>query len=189
MRLVLVILLWGSAFAAGAQKQTTPCPDKPRVAASDGRIEFVDCHGVVKSSSPLPFVQPAVPSSEQMASDAETSKALQESVRAHFRFDTDSYKHAADVYRWQHTSSIIIFWVVVVLVLSGLILAILQFSIAMQAQLAHSRLKPDANTTFEASLKGLKVSSSVIGLLILGMSMAFFGLYIKFVYPIQNNGQ
>jgi hypothetical protein len=37
----------------------------------------------------------------------------------------------------------------------------------------------------EISTTGLKVSSSVLGVVILAMSMAFFYLYTRYVYPIQ----
>jgi hypothetical protein len=41
-------------------------------------------------------------------------------------------------------------------------------------------------TRFEISAKGLVVNSSVLGVIILTLSIAFFYLYLVYVYPIQN---
>ena len=40
-------------------------------------------------------------------------------------------------------------------------------------------------TELEASVKGIKVSSPVLGVIILVISLLFFYLYLAFVYPIQ----
>jgi hypothetical protein len=44
----------------------------------------------------------------------------------------------------------------------------------------------DCGSEFEATLQGIKRKSSVLGLLILAISMVFFYLYLKYVYPITN---
>ena len=41
-------------------------------------------------------------------------------------------------------------------------------------------------THLELSAKGIVVNSSVLGVIILGLSLAFFYLYLVYVYPIQN---
>ena len=41
-------------------------------------------------------------------------------------------------------------------------------------------------TQIEASLQGIKVSSPVLGVIILTISLLFFYLYLYFVYPIEN---
>jgi hypothetical protein len=42
----------------------------------------------------------------------------------------------------------------------------------------------DLNTQFEANFKGIKVSSPVLGVIILTLSLLFFYLYLVYVYPI-----
>ncbi|OCX54716.1 hypothetical protein BEL04_10860 [Mucilaginibacter sp. PPCGB 2223] len=44
---------------------------------------------------------------------------------------------------------------------------------------------PQTATTFEVSKDGLKINSAVIGLIILVVSIVFFFLYLRFVYPIH----
>ena len=70
---------------------------------------------------------------------------------------------------------------VVLLVLAGMYFSWLQFSAALKKDGASG----DAvGTTFEASATGLKVSSPVVGIIILAISLAFFYLYLIHIYPI-----
>ena len=86
------------------------------------------------------------------------------------------YIHRHKGFEWNHTSTIIIFWVVVVIVVAGVTLSILEF---------RKDLKNPAPTVLKFSLKeGIEVSSSVIGVILLTFSLVFFYLYLKEVYPI-----
>jgi hypothetical protein len=44
---------------------------------------------------------------------------------------------------------------------------------------------PDGGTSLELSTTGLKVSSPVLGVVILALSLGFFYLYLVYAYPIQ----
>jgi len=93
--------------------------------------------------------------------------------------------HRQRALQWNLTSSIIIFWSVIFLVFSGIFFAGVQFYIAMQfARKRGSMQNEDLNTQLEAGEKGVKVSSPVLGVIILVISMLFFYLYLKYVYPI-----
>lgn len=226
------LLTLALAIQAPAGKKAV-CPETQKL-ADDGSVVFIDCHGkVTRATANSPKAKTEAsrqPGGEEsrvvILPDSPVAQAYQESLRAGFQYDIDSVAHRRKVLDWQHTSSVVIFWVVVLLVLGGLMLAALQFWGAMRAQLLHTQLvaaspgvvstattataslsvSGAANTapagpgstspaagdsgasTFEASLKGIKISSSVIGLIVLAMSMAFFYLYLKFVYPIQTLG-
>ncbi|MGH7596078.1 MAG: hypothetical protein ACREOI_06975 [bacterium] len=121
-------------------------------------------------------------------------------------FDISSLQHRRRVFDWQHVSSIIIFWVVIIIVFVGLAFSGIQFYISMQSSLAGSKKRrpqsalaegqpenvespPAEVAEFEASLQGIKVKSSVLGIIILGISLAFFYLYLAHVYPISEVGQ
>lgn len=78
------------------------------------------------------------------------------------------------VFQWQYISSIIIFFVVILIVLMGLFLSYLQFKRAA-----------DTNTKLEIGNGGIKVDTAVIGLAILTLSLSFLFLYLKYVYPIS----
>lgn len=106
----------------------------------------------------------------------------------------ESLKHRFDTFQWQQQSGKIIFWVVILIVFIALLFAAIQFRISMTqskiAQLKEGINKPGAGTgeevhTVELSLKGVKVNSSVLGVVILVISLAFLYLYLVFVYPIN----
>ena len=85
------------------------------------------------------------------------------------------------VFEWQMTSTMVSFWVVIGLVLAGLVFAAIQFLRAMRAPAGD----PDLTTDLEISGKGIKVSSPVLGIIILTISLGFFYLYLRHVYPIE----
>jgi hypothetical protein len=67
------------------------------------------------------------------------------------------------------------------LVGAGIVFAALQFRIGLKRTTADAR---DIATELDLSTKGVKVSSPVLGVIILVISFAFFYLYLVYVYPI-----
>lgn len=99
----------------------------------------------------------------------------------YFAYFTEGYQHRQRVFHWQLLSSKIIFIVVVMLVFSGVVFAAIQFYAGLK-----SKVQSGAEvTTFEAGSSGLKVSSPVLGIIILVISLAFFYLYLVHIYPIE----
>jgi len=84
-------------------------------------------------------------------------------------------------YTWQHWGTYVIYMVVVILVFSGLIMAWRQFN----AGLDTNGSGPAVNT-IEISKSGIKLSSPVLGLIILVISLGFFYLFIDEVYPLRD---
>lgn len=93
---------------------------------------------------------------------------------------------------------------VIAIVIMGLVLSYKQFKLnermlvpAKTISTSHSEintvsesltLKPAevfTTNTIELSKDGIKISTAVIGLIILTLSIAFFFLYLKYVYPIS----
>lgn len=114
------------------------------------------------------------------------------------------------VFEWQHISTVIIFILVVVIVSMGLFLSYKQFEFNMEMARKHydapvkvsgkkndtQDLAPaksksgtheehESSTTFEIGKGGIKINSAVIGLIILAMSIGFFFLYLRYVYPVH----
>lgn len=111
----------------------------------------------------------------------EENKALQQaSISEYFHHIMESNRHQRDVFHWQLISAKIIFAVVILLVIAGIYFAAVQFHHGMKKGSGES-----GGTEFEASLKGIKVSSPVLGVIILTISLAFFYLYLLYVYPID----
>ena len=122
----------------------------------------------------------------------ETPKML----RAREEYTVFAWKNRQDAFAWQSVSTKVIFWVVIVVVLTGLYLSWMQFNLAHKMPLTKTTQtkKGQSNkanpsdqieaSTIEVTTSGVKITSSVIGLIILVLSIVFFFLYLKFVYPI-----
>ncbi len=114
----------------------------------------------------------------------EGTAALRRALTAYYEYRVTGYQHRQRVFAWQLLSSRIIFVLVIFLVLTGVYFSWLQFRSAMKGGTPFAEQAQD--TTFEASTSGLKVSSPVLGVIILALSLAFFYLYLLYVYPIND---
>jgi glucose uptake protein GlcU len=97
---------------------------------------------------------------------------------AYWKYQREVIDHTRKVYEWQHISSIIIFYVVIFLVLVGVGFSWLQFKAAAYK---------GESEELDASMKGVKITSSTLGVVILVLSMCFFYLYLRYVYPVNVN--
>ena len=98
-------------------------------------------------------------------------------------------------FAWQYYSSIVIFILVVMIVLFGLYLSYSQFSLVSNMikknEERNDKIKLDTTNIeilkadLEIHKDGVKISTAVVGLVILVISIVFFFLYLKFVYPIH----
>jgi hypothetical protein len=122
--------------------------------------------------------------------DAQTRQAYQDALREYYQYRKSGLEHRQRVFAWQHMSSIAIFVVVLALVSCGIYFAALQFHRDLPARgVRHADpvASPStaATSSVEISASGVKVSSPVLGVIILVISLAFFYLYLAVVYPIR----
>lgn len=115
--------------------------------------------------------------------DEATRAACWKAYRARLEYFESGLQHRTRVFWWQHMSSRIIFAVVLLLVCAGIFFAWIQFRHDLGA--AESATSEGAKEhSVELSTSGIKVSSPVLGVIILTLSFAFFYLYLVYVYPI-----
>jgi hypothetical protein len=139
-----------------------------------------------------------------------SSKEIEAAEERYFKF---AWKNREDVFWWQSVSSRILFCVVIGVVVVGLFLSWLQLSnahkmpttltvapVQQQAQVGQQPNTQEAKppnvpaaatdsasvSTVEVSATGFKITSSVIGLIILLLSIVFLLLYLKYIYPITS---
>lgn len=118
--------------------------------------------------------------------DPETTDACWKAYRARLSYYETGLAHRSRVFAWQHFSTRIIFFVVNGLVLVGVLFAWMQFRRGLeQAALGDDASAAQPGHEIELSMKGVKVSSPVLGVIILTLSLAFFYLYLVYVYPIK----
>jgi len=118
----------------------------------------------------------AFPASPPVTAGETTRTHFAATLKSYYDYRQAGYDHRLRVFKWQHVSTIIIFFIVIGLVITGVYFAAIQF---------HRGKSPDT-TEVELSVKGVKVRSPVLGVIILTLSLGFFYLYLAYVYPIQN---
>jgi len=102
-------------------------------------------------------------------------------------YGTWGLTHRRRVFEWQHQSSRIIFVSVLFLVFTGVGFSGIQFYRSLRESVGSvpGGAADEARVShIELSTGGLKISSPVLGVIILGLSLAFFYLYLVYVYPI-----
>jgi hypothetical protein len=129
--------------------------------------------------------EPAKP--PEYLQDEQTMSLYLKSWQAYYNYLSQGLSYRLKVFRWQALSSIIIFYTVLILVFAGILFSGIQFYKSMKYAPGKGQEGKTSQTLteFEASATGIKVSSPVLGVIILVISLAFFYLYLVYVYPIQ----
>ena len=149
-------------------------------------------------------VTTALPSApgDVVLTDGPTRQKYLAAMQRYYDYRADGYAYRSRVFEWQLLSSRAIFAIVLALVGAGMYFAAVQFRVAMQEASRRiskattagaapvtadaAETKSTLATQIEVSAKGIIVNSSVLGVIILGLSLAFFYLYLVYVYPIHN---
>ncbi|MCG8698265.1 MAG: hypothetical protein MI922_09445, partial [Bacteroidales bacterium] len=113
-------------------------------------------------------------------------------------YNVFAFKHRIKVYKWQLVSAKIIFVISIIIVLVGLYMSYLHFRISTKVSLSSddsSQVNNKSNnntsespTSFQFGKDGIKIQSTVIGLIILVISIVYFLMYLKYIYPIKDIG-
>jgi hypothetical protein len=122
-----------------------------------------------------------------------------ENVRSWYAYQIRTREHTMDLCCRQAFWSELIFYLVLALVGAGMALSWMQFRLSFRSGHAAAVSATSASTIEQAAdgsvrntiaditinMSGLTVKSSMLGIVILAMSLAFFFLFLKYVYPIQ----
>lgn len=114
--------------------------------------------------------------------DEATNKAFLDAMGEYYRYRSSGLRHRSRVFEWQLVSSKVIFTTVLMLVAAGMVFAAIQFRVGLRRP---EGAPADVPTQVDVSATGVKVSSPVLGVIILVISLAFFYLYLVYVYPIS----
>jgi hypothetical protein len=148
---------------------------------SDGttrRVESSITQSPIESGGAASSLAPAAP--PEWLKDAATNQAFLDSAREYYAYKASGLRYRSRVFEWQLFSSRIIFATVILLVASGMVFAAIQFRVGLR----RPSVAADA-TQIDLSAGAIKVSSPVLGVIILVISLAFFYLYLVYVYPIS----
>lgn len=172
----LAIILCGAPSSAGVPtKSASPSQHAFDSALDDAGTQKTGEVSAVSSrwANALDVVLPPAPDTAKFIERGAEDYAR--SIHLYYAYYGTALAHRRDLFGWQLWSSRVIFWLVVLLVLSGVVLAIIQFF----------RDRTQTISTVAASPKGIQVSSPVLGVILLTLSLAFFYLYLVYVYPIH----
>ena len=103
-------------------------------------------------------------------------------IASQFKLDEEKIKR--DSYVFQRNENVILLYMVVLVTLSGVALAGLQL-LASYSLAAGGKGKLTEGGELKYSAQGVSFKSSVVGLMILAMSFAFFSVFIVYVYTFQ----
>jgi len=132
------------------------------------------------------FDDPMLPESPNaLLADSLTNKKYQAALQEYYDYHIYGLKHRMKVFSWQLFSSKLIFVVVLILVFAGIYFAAVQFHVGIKQAREKSEEYND-RTELSASMEGIKVSSPVLGVIILVISLAFFYFYLVYVFPIED---
>lgn len=191
---VLVVLSLSALSSPLHAQATSPAASRPTSVATVS----VFATAAAEAQSNAPDANPRAPSSALVESDA---KDLAEYIKWQRQFARESWN-------WHLSSTKLLMYVVLAIVFFGLFITYLQFTRddprgrkrrrvgrVSQAEGVASEQAEEAEEAEEAvavsasklkvGLDGFEMSSQIIGLLVLGFSLAFFYLYVKVVYPMQ----
>jgi len=208
----VLVLLANLAAAQGTTPQSppsgqaqAPSAPAPRVVSRniqpDGTIELTYSDGSKRrvalespaasggGSGAAEAASPVAP--PEWLKDPATNQAFLDAMGEYYRYRASGLRHRSRVFEWQLLSSKFIFVTVLMLVGAGMVFAAIQFRAGLRrpkgegAAGAAVPAVPDVATQIDLSATSVKVSSPVLGVIILVISLAFFYLYLVYVYPIS----
>lgn len=102
---------------------------------------------------------------------------------------SDEQQIRADNFTFQRSENVVLMWMVVSITIAGVVLAGIQLWASYSlAKLAHSNME-GMGSDVGLSKDKLAVQSSVIGVVVLTISFAFFLVFVLYVYTFQNPDQ
>jgi hypothetical protein len=125
----------------------------------------------------------------QSEEDQSAQRSCLSARRAYYDYYAAGLTRRTKVYEWNNLSTRVIFVVVLGLVGIGVYFSWKQFFGVMRPAAVTDRQAPAetaeaAYTELEAGIRGIRVKSPVLGVVLLAVSLAFFYLYLVFVYPV-----
>jgi hypothetical protein len=174
-----------------------PCNKRAAFDPTTDSVQILDCHDKAVSQQSVKSVEqnakPATPALQALNIDPSVLKSNND----YAVWQNDYTKR---IFEHQNSYTVVIFIVVNVLVVAGLFFAWIQFNATLHLS-RHIRASTrrvskeagnrEADSTswtvqqFKVGPDGVAISSSFIGLIILGFSMGFYLMYLKYVYPIR----
>ncbi len=148
---------------------------KERKSAEQEKKDMASLSGSGSRDPLMPLAPPPA------IADQLTNEKYMAALREYYDYNVSGLRHRHAVFKWQLLSSKVIFVVVLMLVFAGIYFAAVQFHRPLKRGDKAGALESEVDVT----IKGIKVRSPVLGVVILVISLVFFYLYLVYVYPIN----
>lgn len=184
------------------------------LAGKDGKAPDPTVRRQVQLAPESPAPDPELSLAQTWLKDsAEVKQAYLARIAAGYLRDAEILAERKEAFAWQAWVSKFIFWAVHAILFVAVLLSVIEFFHAFQtrrqaptakdalekqhlrrsnlagasaAQTAHFAEPPGSSETeFKLSLEGIALKTALHGLAILAIALAFYFLYLKFVYPIE----
>lgn len=192
--MTLLFLMTTSLVLAQGEKDTPKDRRSAVDAANDAiRANAGEAAQNDNNDGSKPKADPLLPPEPYPFATAETKEKYERALRGLYEYRERGYSFRSKVFDWNLISSKIIFCVVLSLVGFGIYFAFVQFRLAMRSFEARLMRKEGADpaqampqSKLGVSKEGVTVESSVLGVVILALSLGFFFLYLQYVYPVRD---
>lgn len=171
-------------------------PVSPATSKRTASSTLVDEFFARESRPPIHTQNPEPSIAAREATDPKVMSAYGDAQAAWYNYLAEGYRFRMRAFERQLTLSLWIFVIVTLLVTAGVVFAgfqlfaglfsrpkIMQEQAAAQAE---GTEVPNGVTEIQLTATSFVVKTSILGVVVLTIACAFFFLYLKFVYPIQN---
>jgi hypothetical protein len=166
--LIAVLILFGSSSFSAQNAQAASAAERQATQPTRGDDEVV----AKQAGEPVDLNQ-------ELAAARERMKVDNDYYANYYKYLNQINEVQLNKFKWQDRASEVTLWLVVIVVLSGLSMCAFQLWIAFK--------KDDSftDTTIDISVQSFRVTSSIVGIVILLISVAFLYLFLKEVYDIK----
>ncbi len=172
----LFVVLFVSTFVLAQVKSIAPSATE--IGEENCSAERIAEHINAEKKKCANVIQKVLAQTAPSAS-AELSMAYERAQIEQYEHAIKLMNHTSDVFAWQSTAANVVLGLVVVMVLAGLSFSALQLHKAMQMNV------PQSTTELEISASKIRVTSSVIGIVVLCLSFAFLYVFLHEVFTIK----
>jgi len=102
-----------------------------------------------------------------------------EYAAAYYRYQIRLMDYNVGLFMWHQTAASVILWLACAVVAAGVLFSAIQLGNALRLS------QPQASTELEVSAQKVRITSSVIGIVVLAMSLMFVYLFVHEIYGIK----
>jgi len=113
------------------------------------------------------------------------SEAAEQYIQTRIEYETAMLRNTEEVIRRNNDTTDVVFWIAHCAIVLGMAAALIEFFHSFRLRRRGIRID---NADVTLALESIAIKNASIGTVLLLVSMALYGLFLKFVFPIQELG-